>query len=143
MNNNGLGITLAGGIVALCLALILKKKFPQSHGVHTWVMICAGTGLTFILASILQISIGLLAAGLHRLGGISVLSSWKYTPTVIDGLIVATPWILGLGMLTWVVIDLIPRKGPRPDRHTSWVGFVLPAALAIMPPVSRMIGLGG
>lgn len=143
MNNNSLGITLTGGIVALCLALILRKKFPTSHGVHTWVMILAGTGLAFVLASIMQILIGLLATGLHRLGGISLLSSWKYTGTVIDGLIAAMPYLLGIGMLTWVVIDLMPKKGPRPSRHTTWVGFLVPAALAIMPPVSRMIGLGG
>lgn len=166
--------TAAGGLALIAVAIVVRRKRPDWVGVQALLGLAGGVAAIQLVSLILSTVTGwlqwLLRQGGTQLGRIP--GAGGALGGVIGGIGTALPWIVGLVLLAWFVIDMFPRVGAlrrngsgmtgmdgmagggggglgtrlsglhSASQHTVWIAIMVPAAIALVTPLAQLIKIG-
>lgn len=137
---NALIGSMGGGIAILVVALLLRKKRPHWHRIIAVTKLAAGVSLIPAIAAVLGKFIELSQNAVRWLA--EQTSNVAALPMILRGVANGLPWVIGLVITVWFMLDMWPRHG-RADQKTAWIALLVPAAWMLLPPIASNLGLSG
>lgn len=128
----------AGGVALAGLGLLIRNKRHHWYKFRGLIFLFAGLGLLPITWEWVQAGMALInkwGAALSQ-----ATEGVRWLNIAINAFVGGLPWLLGLVLTAWWLLDMWPKQGD-PNDKTGFVGLFVPAAWSLLPPLAALIAV--